>query len=359
MKLLFVGTPAGGGGAETHLVELATAVADVRHDVSAFVRPGDVIERGLAAHGGVQLFAGRFERASDPAPTLALLRVARRVRPDWIIGSFRHEYYSVALAGRMSGARVAFFQHTALPARRMTTYAIPRICDRLFVPSRFLREHLVERGMPPERISVSYNPIDTVRLHPDVAWRARTRAALRFAPEDIVVGFVGRIEPAKGPDVLALAAAHAMNADPRIRILWVGAGTWSAGLHQHIETSGHKDRHVLTGWVPDAHPYYVAMDVLALPSTYSETFGRVSVEAQACGVPVIASDLAGIPETLVVGGTGQLVPPGDVHAWTNALLRMTDDATRCALAKAGPAFVAENFSAQTVARDFLAMLESA
>lgn len=359
MKLLFVGTRGGGGGTETHFVELASAVAQAGHEVAAVVRPDDAIEQALRARGGVQLFAGRFERASDPAATLNLWRAARRFRPDWLIGSFKREYYSTAVVGRLRGASVALFQHTDLPSRRLTTFALPRICDELIVPSRFLRDHLIERGMSPKRIKVLYNPVDTARLHPDAALRARMRAQLGFGAEDVVIGFVGRIEPEKGADVLALACTNAMNVDPRIRALWVGAGKWSDALQQHIQATGHSARHVTPGWVPDASSYYAAMDVMALPSTRSETFGRSSVEAQACGVPVLGSDLAGIPETLEPGITGLLVPPGDVAAWTSALLRMTDSSFRSVMASAGPAFVTRNFGAQHIAREFIKLLESA
>lgn len=359
MRLLFVGTKAGGGGTETHFVELAGAVAQAGHEVAAVVRPDGLIEHALRARGDVRLFPAQFERASDPVATLDVGRAARRFQPDWLVGSFKREYYSIALVARLQRASVALFQHTDLPTRRLTTYVLPRICRELIVPSNFLRNHLIRRGMPAHRVKVLYNPVDTVRLRPDANRRAQMRADLGFGAEDVVIGFVGRVEPEKGAEVLARAFTKAMNAEPRVRALWVGAGKWSASLQQYVVESGHEGRHIMTGWVHDASSYYAAMDVLALPSTRSETFGRSSVEAQACGVPVLGSNLAGIPETLEPGITGMLVPPYDVDAWSDALLRMTDPSVRLAMASAAPAFVARCFSAPHIAREFIRLLESA
>ena len=78
----------------------------------------------------------------------------------------------------------------------------------------------------------------------------------------------------------------------------------------------------------DVHSYYGVMSMLAFPSIAPETFGRVSVEAQAAGVPVLASNIGGIPETLDPGVTGLLLPPGDVGAWRDAILQMCDPSRR-------------------------------
>jgi glycosyltransferase involved in cell wall biosynthesis len=101
------------------------------------------------------------------------------------------------------------------------------------------------------------------------------------------------------------------------------------------------------------------MDVLALPSVGRETFGRVLVEAQACGVPGLGSRTGGIPETMEDGVTGHLLPPGDARAWEEAILRLTDDdPARRRMGRLGREFVERVFDARIVAAEFGRMLAS-
>jgi glycosyltransferase involved in cell wall biosynthesis len=99
------------------------------------------------------------------------------------------------------------------------------------------------------------------------------------------------------------------------------------------------------------------MDVVTLPSIGPETFGRVLVEAQACGVPVLGSRNGGIPETMEDGVTGHLLPPGDAVAWEAAILRLADDdPARRRMGRLGREFVERVFDARIVAAEFGRML---
>jgi glycosyltransferase involved in cell wall biosynthesis len=100
------------------------------------------------------------------------------------------------------------------------------------------------------------------------------------------------------------------------------------------------------------HPYFKAISVLAFPSKLPETFGRVAVEAQACGVPVLGSDIGGVPETLQAGVTGFLLPPIDVDAWREAILKMADTDRRQMMGAAARKFVARHFSTTVIAEEF-------
>lgn len=256
MRLLFFGTREGYGGTETHLVETAAAMAAAGHDVAAFVQRGQPIHQGLARHGRVALFHGRFRRSSDLLPTLRLVRAARKWRPEWLIASFKPEYYSTALVSRACGARCAIFRHTDLPMRAASARALPRIAHRLFVPSQFLRDHLIHLGMPPARIHVSVNSVDTETLRPDAAARQRSRDMLGIAADDIVIGYAGRIEREKGVHVLFNALTSAMQQERRIRALWIGDGAWAPDLTERAAAAPHRTstgwrtlRHTTTRWM--------------------------------------------------------------------------------------------------------------
>jgi glycosyltransferase involved in cell wall biosynthesis len=140
--------------------------------------------------------------------------------------------------------------------------------------------------------------------------------------------------------------------------LWVGGGDVD-GLSARLDPST-RARHRFLGHQQDVRSAYQAMDVLAVPSVAMESFSRVSIEAQATGVPVLGSRLGGIPETMHEGGTGLLLPPGDVPRWRDAILRIArmEPLQRRALGAAGARFVAEHFRAGVISRRFVAILEN-
>jgi glycosyltransferase involved in cell wall biosynthesis len=111
-------------------------------------------------------------------------------------------------------------------------------------------------------------------------------------------------------------------------------------------------------WSSDIVACYAAMDILAFPPIRRESFGRVSAEGQACGLPVVASAVGGIPETLRDGVSGILVPPGDVPAWTDALTTLATDADlRARMGAAGRAQACERFASARIAAQFACILE--
>jgi glycosyltransferase involved in cell wall biosynthesis len=161
----------------------------------------------------------------------------------------------------------------------------------------------------------------------------------------------------KGIFTLLEAASAAMRTEPKLHCLWVGDGPDAALLHERIAAEPETaHRHHFTGWTHDVHPYYKAISVLAFPSKLPETFGRVAVEAQACGVPVLGSDIGGVPETMQAGVTGFLLPPIDVDAWRDAILKMADSDRRQTMGTAAREFVAHHFSTTVIAKDFLNIL---
>jgi glycosyltransferase involved in cell wall biosynthesis len=153
----------------------------------------------------------------------------------------------------------------------------------------------------------------------------------RFAPAEpsttdvLRVGYVGRIEARKGVHVLVDAIERLIKSTLEI----VGDGPDRPAVEAQIARLGITDRVTVTGFAlqDDLPERYRSFDVLAVPSLdtagWIEQFGRVAVEAMACGVPVVASRSGSLPE--VVADTGILVPPGDADALRVALLRLAEN----------------------------------
>jgi glycosyltransferase involved in cell wall biosynthesis len=356
MRLLFVGTDSGGGGAGTHFVTLATALAEAGDDIAAVVRPGSPVDNWLAG-GPVHARPGIFRNVFDLRGARAVVEAVRRQRPDWIIGAFSKEYWPLVVLGRSLGVRVALFRHLSVPMKRGTVMLIPRLADRFIVVSKSMRAALVAQGVPAERLSMLPNPIDLRRFRPDAAARAGRREALGLAPDDVLVGYVGAFHMGKGTHLLADALDGAMAERGDLHSVWVGEGRAAQAVAERLAASPHSRRHHLLAWTPDPTTTYAALDILAVPSITIEGFGRVAVEAEASGVPVLASAIGGLPEAVQDGVTGRLLPPGDRAAWTTAILQLARDAeTRNRYAAAGPAFAASHFDATVIAAKFRELL---
>lgn len=358
MKLLFVGTNRGGGGTESHFITLARTMQQAGHSVAAIVYPGSPIHTGLL-DSGVELHDGVFRNAFDPRGFRTVWKVYRQYRPDWIIGSFSKEYWPLAVLSRLLCVKLALFKHMDFRMRSATNYFIPRMADRFIVISDFMKKKFIARGVKAEHMRVLYNPLNLDYFKPDPDLRQLTRKNLGYADDDIVLGFLGALHPDKGFLQLADAVNQAMFAIPKLKAFWLGDGLGAEALDKIINDGGFASRHARHKWTSDVRPFYAAMDMLAMPSVESETFGRVSIEAQASGVPVLCSDIGGIPETLLPDVTGMLLPPGDIPLWRDAIIELAiNTQQRQQMAKQGRAWVERRFSAPVIGREFEALLEN-
>jgi len=333
-------------------------MAESGDEVAAVVRPGSAVAAWLSGMP-VRIVHGTFQNALDVRGMVAVSRAIRRFRPDWIIGSVSKEFWPLAALARAAHVRLALFKHMDFQMRPLTKRYIPRLADRFIVISDSMRQSFIGRGVDAKRLTVLRNPIDTRRFRPDAALREQARSALGYDAGDVVVGYLGRLSSEKGIYALADALDAAMLEAPALRALWTGNGPDAAALGDRLAGSAHADRHRLRPFASDVRPVYAALDVLAVPSLIAESFGRVAAEAEACGVPVLASHVGGIPEAMQDGVTGLLLPPGDTGAWAKALIQLArDPVTRARMGAEGPRLVASRFEARVVAEQFRALLRT-
>jgi len=206
----------------------------------------------------------------------------------------------------------------------------------------------------PERKPVHVIPygVDLVRFSPP-AWPAA------HTGDTVTVGAVARLSPEKGLDAL-LRAVAASAARERLRVVLAGDGPERGRLERLAGELGLAGQVEFRGAVAhdDVPRVLHELDIFAMPST-AEGFGVAAVEAAACGVPVVASNVHGIPDVVVDGQTGVLVPPGDAKALAGAIERLAgDQSLRERMGAAGRAFVAREYDWQRNARQMESLYDA-
>ena len=182
----------------------------------------------------------------------------------------------------------------------------------------------------PDRVRVVHPGVDLEVYTPGDVAAARAEVGIDAA--DLLLVFVGRVQPLKAPDLLIEAVADLCrrrpDLAPRLRVAILGGPSGSGlerprWLEDLAAERGIADRVVFSPPTSRARlaQWYRAADLVAVPS-YNESFGLVAVEAQACGTPVVAADVGGLPTA--VGG-GVLVPTHDIADWSRELERLLDD----------------------------------
>lgn len=206
--------------------------------------------------------------------------------------------------------------------------------DLLIANTEIEQRELIEHYHAlPEKIKVVYPGVDNLHFQPGD--KATARKLFGLTNSDLVITFVGRIQPLKGPDVLIAAAAEMLATDPelanRLKIVICGApsGTGTldpAHLTNLVEQLGISKQVI---FLPPQHrsklvSLYQASDIVAVPS-YSESFGLVAVEAQACGIPVVAAKVGGLNFAVKNHNSGLLIADHQISSWTAALTGLLKD----------------------------------
>jgi D-inositol-3-phosphate glycosyltransferase len=207
--------------------------------------------------------------------------------------------------------------------------------DRLVANTRVEARDLIDRyDADPARVSVVEPGVDLDRFRPPAAGcataaRRRARRRVGLPERGYVVAFVGRIQPLKAPDVLLRAAAALRERDPalasRLTVVVVG-GPSGSGLERPsalIDLAASLNLSGSVRFLPPRPPdeladLYRAADLVAVPS-YSESFGLVALEAQACGTPVVAAAVGGLVMAVRDGHSGVLVDGHDPDDWARVL----------------------------------------
>jgi glycosyltransferase involved in cell wall biosynthesis len=332
-------------GGQNQVLLTARGLRARGHRVVVVAHPDGELRKRLPADLEVVPLAPRNE--VDLPAAWRLARVLRDLQPEVI---HAHDPHGVAVAATALSI-ASLPRRPALIAARRVDFHIKsnsfsrwkyRQVDRFVAASDAIRAMLIEDGVPPDRTVTVHEGIDVDRIV--AAEPLNVREEYWFPPHSLIVGNIAALVPHKGQKYLVDAAAIVVREMPEARFLVLGEGELRTSLEQQIKHLHLAQHVVLAGFRADVLGVLKGLDLFVM-SSVTEGLGTSLLDAMAADRAVVATRAGGIPEVVVDGETGLLVPPRDARALAAAILELLRDGTRRRqLADAGFARVKQRFS---------------
>lgn len=304
---------------------------------------------GKVVGNGAVLHSLPFAGGVDPRSYFAVRRTLRGLRPDIVhIHSRRGADVWGVLAARHLGLTHLVSRRVDSPEARWLAQWRYRDCARVVGISAKICEVLRRSGVAADKIRLIRSGVDTALYRPRP--RSGKLNQLFGIPADfLTVGMVAQFIPRKGHSDLVAAARSILKVIPNTRFLLFGKGQLRAEIEQQVDAAGLRPAFIFPGFREDLPDLLPEIDVVAHPA-HAEGLGVALLQASACGVPVVAGRAGGIPEIVIDGESGFLVPPGQPAELAEKLVDLLVSAEkRQAMGDAGRCFVEAECSLETMA----------
>jgi glycosyltransferase involved in cell wall biosynthesis len=365
VRVLHIQKVAGLSGSENHLLTLLPALCDYGYESTMLVladsndQPGPFVERMQAA--GILTKVTPILGDVNPLLLPRLVRLIWQGRYELVHTHLLHADCYGRLAARIAGTKVISTYHCDDPFHliqgiKQIDRVTASMCSKIICISRavqdFVHKHI---GAPLSHLNVVYYGLEPIPLRNSII---RLRTDLGIGPTDPVVGVVARLTEQKGHSYLLQAMRFLLDEIPSVRLVIVGDGE----LRPHLESStaqlGIKEHVDFLGFRSDARDLMREFDVFILPSLF-EGFGLVLLEAMAAAKPIVATRVGAIPEIVVDGETGLLVPPRDPIALAQALRHLImNPGLACDLGRCGRQQLEQRFTVRKMVEDTVRVYQS-
>lgn len=344
------------GGAEMVLLELVKGLDRSRYEpIVISLAPPDTLSDDFARAGVQVQHLGLRRLVDSPATFLRAAVLVKRLQPDLLHGVL---FYGDITARLLRMLRVAPKAVSAIHS----TYIGPRWQEQVLrhtdpfasavtaVSTIVADARVAARTTSREKIKVIENGIDPARFgHPDAAEIVRIRDRLGIDSQDRVVLCVGRLEPEKNHALLIRAFARIVQTHADALLLIVGSGSLASELENDARGLGIGARVRFAGHLSPVDPVFHLAELFVLSSSI-EGLPMVVLEAMAASLPMVLTNVGGIPDVVDNELTGLLVPPEDEDALAFAIARMLDATveTRAAFGAAARRRLEERFSMEAM-----------
>lgn len=321
MNILFTESSPNIGGQELQALAQMDALRRKGHCVLLACRDKSKIA-SEARRRKIEVIFVPFRNSLHIPSILKLFRIMRDFRPHLVICHSGHDSNIVGLT-RLFIWRVRFriIRQKTYLTRKTKSFSLNYFCDEVIVPGTSMRKHLIQEGVR-TRITIVPPGFYFQKLREDsrVPLPLHVQTWLASGRDEPVIVQVGMLRPEKGHEFMLKLLSSLKQEGREFRWLIVGGGCpeSEARLQSQVDNLGMHNNVLIAGNVFPASPVYQIASLLVMPSE-NESFGMVLAEASAFSVPVLASQVGGIPDVIQHNRTGTLLPVGDASAWIHAL----------------------------------------
>jgi glycosyltransferase involved in cell wall biosynthesis len=256
---------------------------------------------------------------------LRILRWLRRSQFDVVQSFFPDANTLLPFLAKLAGVPVMITtrrnqNHWMTPGYLRMQRLANHFTTRVLANSERVKQAVVKmEKLPPGKVDVVYNGVDTGHFRPSAELRNAARSQLMLGDAHIAIGIMANLRPVKRIDLFLRAAAVVTSSLPHARFLVIGEGPSRSELERLVEQLGLQDRVNFLGALPDPLATLNALDVAVLCSD-SEGMSNAVLEYLACGLPCVVTDVGGNREA--VRDTGIVIPPNDSSALADALVKL-------------------------------------
>ena len=348
MNVLFLSTHLNTGGITSYLHVMAKGLIQRGHHVHIVTSGGNMEREFLSV--GVKLFTLNIRTKSelDPRIYFALPSLARYIREnkiDLIHAQTRITQIMGGLLKKLTGKPYLSTCHGFFKTR-LSRRLVPCWGDAVIAISKAVEGHLrYDFKVSGKKVFLVESGIDLEEFALiDESVKKECRVRFNFGDEPII-GIVARLSDVKGQDILIEAMSKVVAHVPSAKLLLVGEGKMEKALRDKVRHLNLNDHVRFFSIVDRTYEMLSLFDVFAMPSR-QEGLGLSIMEAQAAGLPVVASRIGGIPSLIEDGKTGVLVEPENHDALAEAIITLLQDRARMnKIGMAGREFIGRNFSA--------------
>lgn len=263
-----------------------------------------------------------FRNSLHIPSVLKLLRIIRDFRPHLVVCHSGHDSNTVGLTRLfIRRPRFRILRQKTYLTRKTKSFSLNYFCDEVIVPGTAMRTHLIQEGVR-TRITIVPPGFYFQKLREDscIPLPLHVQNWLASGRDVPVIVQVGMLRPEKGHEFMLKLLSRLKQEGRAFRWLVVGGGCpeSEARLQSQVDNLGMQNDVLIAGNVFPASPVYRIASLLVMPSE-NESFGMALAEASAFSVPVLASQVGGIPDVIQHNRTGTLLPAGDASAWIHAL----------------------------------------
>lgn len=356
-KILYVIPHLAKAGTEKHLLILASGLSRKNFDITVccLFEKGDMFE-------GYDLSIVKFiclnrKHVYDLRIIFDLIRLIRKEKYDIVHSYLFGFHYLATIPAKTTGVRMVISSRRELATWKKRHHRFLEnlgnlFTDKVITCSEAARDFsLKNENLSEDKITTIYNGINLNKFYP-IEKNKEILNDFGLTAQDKIIGMVANFSAVKDHQALLKAVNEIKKRYSSIKCILAGGGSLRVSIAAEVDHLGLKNNVIFTGRRDDVERILSVMDVFVL-SSLSEGMPNAALEAMACGLPVVATNVGGIPEVVEDGKSGMLVEPKDSMAIANTIIKLLEDeALRRNMGEYGREVVKRKFSLERMVKDY-------